>query len=196
METIVIIVLLIVAIIAILAALVIIWGRFREIETSYHERRLKIEQQYDTALFREAKAIIMGNVAYITKGVSRESKKIEITYEKILVDATGTPIVANVIDNEQAQKHRLAVQLLNDSIEKNTRQGTQLLTAAQWEGMGHNRDSHGLALEYLSVLGLIRIAQGGRGQGTFVKTGTLQTMLMDMALNPLPQRLNSDTKKS
>ena len=178
-----IVLLVIIMLLAIAAICIALYGKATEFYTRNYERRTKINQEYDTALLQAARVLVVGKFAFVAKGVDSSQ---QIVYDKYPIDDAGTPIAAQMIDGTVIDKHRLAATLIDDSIGANGAGAAQLLTDRQWKKMGHPQEEHSDALEYMSGLGLIKIKNGGNEQGTFVKSGTLQTLLRDLAVNALP----------
>lgn len=180
-----IILLIVGAIVALLAALVLIYGKFTDINSSRYERKLAAEQQYDTAIINAAKVMVVGKMAFIAVGVGRDNK---IIYDERPIDDAGTPITTSAIDGVKVTQHQLAARLVDDSISARGADGVKLLTADEWKKLGHEHEEHKEALAYLMPLGVVKV-QGGRAdqQGTYVKKGeTLQALLRDLAVYALP----------
>lgn len=184
MDTIVIILLIVIIVIAALAALVMINGKWNDIHASRYVREVQIDKEYDGTLIREAKVLIVGKMAFITKGIDGKT----IIYDQYPIDDTGTPISGTTIDGKKITQHQLASRLVDDSITARGVDGVKLLTADEWEVLGHKHDDHKDALAYLMPLGVVKVQGGKAGaQGTYVKKGeTLQTLLRDLAVYALP----------
>lgn len=180
-----IILLVIIMILAVAAFCVALYGKATDFSARNYERRLRVEKEYDTALIGSAKVLAVGKRAFIAKGVGRDN---QIIYAEYPLDDNGTPVAAKVIDGTILDKHRLASQLVDDSITARGASGTKLLTADEWKALGHEHADHKEALEYLMPLGVIKIQGGKPGeQGTYVKRGdTLQTLLRDLSVYALP----------
>ncbi len=190
--TLIVIFILAVAILCIAAAIVILVGKWRDDSAKSYERRVKIEMEYDRALIGAAKVMVVGKFAYITEGVKGD----QIQYRTVALDDSGTPITAQEIDGKKIEAHQIAARLVSDSIQKRGGAGVQLLTAAEWEAMGNDRVTHGIALEHLRQFN-IRINQGGKLQGTFVPDGkTLQALMLDIAVSALPLTTGNRVEKS
>lgn len=175
---------LLIAIILLAFVFVSLVGKWREDEANAYVKRTKINQEYDAAIIREAKVLIVGKMAFITKGMDGTN----IIYDERPIDDTGTPVTGSVIDGKKITQHQLASRLVDDSIASNGADGVKLMTADQWEAIGHKHDEHKEALAYLMQLGVTKV-QGGpaASQGTYVKKGeTLQTLLRDLAVYALP----------
>jgi hypothetical protein len=190
--TIVVIILLIAAMLIIASVVVFLLGKVRADAASAYEKRVKIEMEYDRALIGAAKVMVVGKFAYITEGVKGD----QIQYRTVALDDSGTPITAQEIDGKKLEAHQIAARLVSDSISRRGGDGVQLLTAAEWEALGHDRISHGVALDHLRQFN-IKINQGGKMQGTFVPDGkTLQMLMLDVAINALPMATGNRVEKS
>lgn len=175
---------LLIAIILLAFVFVYLVGKWREDSASAYVKRITAEQQYDAAIIREAKVLIVGKMAFITRGVEGT----RIIYDERPIDDTGTPISGTTIDGKKITQHQLASRLVDDSITARGVDGVKLLTADEWEVLGHKHDEHKDALAYLMPLGVVKVQGGKAGaQGTYVKKGeTLQTLLRDLAVYALP----------
>ena len=190
--TIIIIILLIAAMLIIASVIVFLVGKVRDDAAKAYERRVKIEMEYDRALIGAAKVMVVGKFAYITEGVKGD----QIQYRTVALDDSGTPITSDTIDGKKLEAHQIAARLVSDSIQKRGGAGVQLLTAAEWEALGHDRVTHGIALDHLRQFN-IKINQGGNRQGTFVPDGkTLQSLMLDLAINALPLATGGMVDKS
>lgn len=199
MDSLTLIILVILAI-ALVSLSVFLVGKWRADSASAYERRVRIDAEYDSKIIKESKAFTIGNRAYITEGVIGT----KITFREIVIDAQGQPITAETIDGKQVTAHQLASKLIDDSIRKNGGDAKQLLTATEWDTLGNTRDDHGIAVEYLRGMGLVRTVQGGKknGQGTFITdsslnhTKDLQGLILALAVNALPQNVRQPLKLS
>lgn len=184
MDVVVIVLLIAIIIIATLAAIVMLNAKWNDVHASSYVKRVSIEREYDSAMLREAKVLIVGKMAFITRGVEGT----RIIYDQQPIDDTGTLITGSVIDGNKITLHQLASALVHDSINSRGSDGTKLLTADEWKALGHEHDEHKTALAYLMQLGITKV-QGGKAdsQGTYVKKGeTLQTLMRDLAVYALP----------
>lgn len=175
---------LLIALILIAFVFVYLVGKWKQDDANAYIKRITAEQQYDAALIKEAKVLIVGKMAFITKGVKGTS----IIYDERPIDDTGTPITGSVIDGNKVTLHQLASALVHDSINSRGSDGTKLLTADEWKALGHEHEEHKAALGHLMQLGITKV-QGGKSdsQGTYVKKGeTLQTLMRDLAVYALP----------
>lgn len=195
MDWIVIVILIFIALLAIAAIAVSLIGKYRAESAAAYEKRMTAEREYDVAILKAAKVLVVGNLAYVTRGVDIHN---EIIYDVKAVDINGKPITTDVIDGEKITLHKIASKLVDESITKNGLGSIKLLTANEWEALGNDRELHGRAVGYLTPLG-VYIRQGGRAQdqGTFVKDGmTLQTLLHDLSAYALPLAMGQPINKS
>jgi hypothetical protein len=184
--------LLIAALLLIAAVIVILIGKYRADEAAAFEKHTQARLDYDRALIGAAKVLTVGRMAFLTTGVSGDM----IQYRQFPVDGDGTPILTDVIDGAKVNAHNIASSLVHDSIIKRGINGTQLMTAEEWEQLGNSRLKHGVALEYLKGLNTIRIKQGGTEQGTFVKEGNLQGLMLDLSVAALPLAMGQGVSKA
>ncbi len=183
--TVVIIALLIAAVLIIATVIVMLISKYRADAAAAYDRRMAAEREYDVAILRAAKVLVVGDMAYVTKGVDIHN---EIIYDKMPISANGTPITTSTIDGDKITLHQIASRLVDDSITQNGKDATKLLTADEWHTMGHDTDQHKDSIKYLTPLGVYKVNGGDpKSQGTFVKDGmTLQSLLCDLSVNAIP----------
>ena len=186
--------LVIIVALSVIAALVLLWDRHSihsanayvqrtSADAERYRAELSAEAEHKARIMQATRVIFVNEAAYIVKGVDDDNH--------VVLEPLNAANPQIKIDLDDERKRQLAGVLVDDSIRMNGAGATQLLTASQWEGMGHNRDQHGDALEFLDKYRLIKIKRGGREQGTYSLNSDLQGLLLAMAVN----QINAPTPK-
>lgn len=168
-------------ILVLVAAVLVLYIKYGEHQTSIYERRLKAEAEYDARLMSASKILSFGGVGFRVEGVTDEGR---IIYHEIIIDRT-TSESPQVVDVDELNVKHNAIQLVADSKASNGGNSNQLLTADAWQGLGHRRDDWQAAVNWLSSIGL---TQTRAGKGVFTRSGDLDSVILAMAVRSLPHR--------
>ena len=156
--------------------------QYREHDTSIYERRLKAESEYDARIMAATKVVTFGGTGFVTVGVDDNGK---VLLQAIVKTDETT---AQVIDADIVSARSDAVQLVSDSITKNGAESKRLLTADDWQGMGHRRDDWQAAINWLCSNADCYTSVGGKTPGSFTRRSSLQDLMLFLAIRNLPPR--------
>ena len=156
--------------------------QYREHETSIYERRLRAESEYDARIMAATKIVTFGGTGFVTVGVGNDGRVIL----QAIVKTDDQP--AQAIDAEVASARSDAVQLVSDSITKNGADSKKLMTADDWQALGHRRDDWQAAINWLCSNADCYTSVGGKTPGSFTRRSSLQDLMLFLAIRSLPPR--------